>query len=340
MESNINFSAIETYCDKLSDKLCNDFFNKKNKINGGEILSLTEIKQLNFFIVYELFKKWKVETDKLKSPFFDYDSPEVQKALTKFLNVLSKNILVDKDHFKPLLKDATKKSVLLIFSPYEYFKIEFDDPEKARLKYEELIELKKYLKVNQHLLNAYIKRFEEEGIEEIFNDNAIRIFDEVCENIKETPEDFEPFHELFNKIVPLDLDKFYTEQPKNTAPKDKKEEKDTSAKKSPKEEVSDKKTLNDFLQKPSQTLADEHQHKQIQGIKKNITINQRFMFVNELFKGDADEFESVVNFLDNCNSWNEAMDFVKQNYVEGKGWDEESEEVQEFMEILDKRFPN
>lgn len=64
------------------------------------------------------------------------------------------------------------------------------------------------------------------------------------------------------------------------------------------------------------------------------------MFVNELFGGNADEFESVVTYLDNCDKKSDAMSFIMANCIEAKGWDQESEEVAEFMYVVQKRFPD
>jgi len=335
MESNINFNAIEAYSKTFTDKVCDAYFEKKEHISGEEILELTPIKQINLFAIYELFKRWKQETEDMKSPYFDYEHKAVREALHKYMNVLSKHISVDDNNFKRLFNSAVQKTLLLIFSPYEYFKIEINDPDKPRLKFKELKELKKYVKINQHLLNAYIERFEREGIEEIFNDTAVRLFDEVCEKIKETPEDFEKFQKQFDDILPLDINQFYDAPAPSPPPAEPVTGEDPS--KSKKEKASHK-TLNDVLQKDQKTFADDKQFRKIEGIKKNITINQRFMFVNELFRGDVEEFETAVGHLDNCDDYEEAMKYVQQNLLGAKGWDEEREEVREFIDIVDKRF--
>ncbi len=86
-------------------------------------------------------------------------------------------------------------------------------------------------------------------------------------------------------------------------------------------------------------IIDIHEKKPLEGIRKSITINQRFMFEKDLFKGDKNEFEMVINYLDNCQSRQEALDFVNDNYATKKKWDLEKEEVVEFFEIINKRFP-
>jgi len=63
------------------------------------------------------------------------------------------------------------------------------------------------------------------------------------------------------------------------------------------------------------------------------------MFVNDLFKGSMDDFEMAVGILENCNNFDEAMDFIKTNYFDKNIWDSEKEEVQEFVEVVQRRFP-
>lgn len=337
MESNINFNEISTYSQSFSQSVCDRFFSDKDSITGKEILTLTPVQQVNLFVIYELLSLWKEENKKLESPYFDYSAEEVQEALKKVMNTLSKNIKIENQHLYPLLEKATEKALLLIFSPYQFYKNEIDKPERGRLKVSQLQELKKYVKVNQHLLNHYIDRLQQENIEEIFNDDAIRMFDEVCEDIQESPDDFESYIPMFSEILPLDINLFYHEPDEDSLDDDQFEE--THFEEGNEESEPEIHNLNESWHKDVETLADIHEKRQIDGIKKNITINQRFMFVNELFEGNADEFESVVSFLDNCDKKTDAMGFIQLNCIEGKGWDKDTEEVQEFIQIVSKRFP-
>lgn len=333
MESNINFTEISKYSKSFADSAIDHFFENKSNINGEEILNFTPVQQVNLFIIYELLNLWKEENRKLESPYFDYSSSEVQEALKKLMNSLSRNIRIKSEDLKPLLLNATEKALLLIFSPYQFYKNEIDRPEKAKLKFAQLEELKKYVKVNKHLLIHYIDRLNAENIEEIFNDDAIRIFDEVCENMKESPDDFESFIPQFSKVAPLNINLFYRESEEGQIHSKHYEEQEGDV------VVPEINSLNETWHKEVETLADIHEKRQIDGIRKNITINQRFMFVNELFEGNADEFESVVNFLDNCDKKADAIGFIEANCIEAKGWDRTTEEVQEFILIINKRFP-
>ncbi len=342
MESNINHQVINSYSKSFAQILINRYFTKKSSIQGEDIIGFSEIKQINYFVLKILFEKWKSDFDRLKSPYFDFTNKEVQKAIPAFMNVLSKNILVIKEDFLPLLEEATYKTILLIFSPYEYYLQEINKPAFQQISISDLHAIQKYIKINDHLLKAFIERFNSDGIQAVFNDDAVRIFDEVCESIKETPEDFDIYHQQLSKVMDLDINEVYSQV-------------DDIAREYEEDQEENQKTevisINEKYQVPKQTLLDTlganqkegiidiHEKKPIKGIKKSITINQRFMFENDLFNGNKDELEMVINYLDNCTNHHEAMDFINENYAQKKNWDLEKEEVIEFFNVINKRFP-
>lgn len=337
MESNINHQLINSYSKSFAKEHINDFFKKKSSITGEEILNFSEIKQINYFILKILFEKWKSEFNTLKSPYFDYKNEKVQKAVNTFMNVLSKNILVSKEDFRLLLEEATYKTILLIFSPYEYYLQEINNPTYQQISTNDLYAIQKYVKINGHLLQAYIDRFNSEGIQAVFNEEAVRIFDEVCETIKETPEDFDAYQQEFSKVLVLDLNEVYSDDSnkESVETNDKHESVNINEKFKSKNQ-----TLLDTLStEKKEAIIDIQEKKPLKGIKKSITINQRFMFEADLFNGDKDEFEMVVNYLDNCTSNKEAMEFINENYVQKKNWDLKKEEVIEFFSVINTCFP-
>jgi hypothetical protein len=95
----------------FASKLADSFFLKNEKINGKEILSFCDIKQVNLFVVKELMRLWNAESEKWRSPFFNYESAEVQEVVAQFKIVLSNNISISKKDFVPLLKAATAQTL-------------------------------------------------------------------------------------------------------------------------------------------------------------------------------------------------------------------------------------
>lgn len=333
MESKLNHNAIEAYCNNYSKKILSELYANKDIVEGKEILQIKGLSQINFFVLKLLFQKWKQETDKLQSPYFDYQHKEVKKALKDFLNTLSQHIAIKRAHFEPLFKKALYDTILLIFAPYDFYRREVNPSDKTRIKLAELQDSAKYIKINKHFMEALVKRFQEAELEEVFNDEALEMLNEVCEHIQIMPEDVDGYLAQLSELIPLTLDQVYGDSPAATNPK--KEKEPAPAKPFVDESV----TLNDQLQKKMKSTLDELQEKQKNGsIKKSITINQRFMFVKELFGGSNEQFEKALELIDRANSYVEVNQLVKTEYMVHYNWDMESEEVAEFLELLERRF--
>lgn len=316
MESKLNHQAIDAYSKALAKQLSQSFFSNSSHISGKEILELSPNKQINLMVLKNLFRKWKKENAKLQSPYFDYHSDEVKKAMKDFMNTLSRHIYVKKEHFEPLLKESIKDSVLLAFSPYDFYSKEINQRDDSRLRLSDLKDLKKYIKFNEFLLDGLIEHFESHKEDVVFNDTAFEMFNEVCSNSEEQPADIQPLLAEFSKTLPLSLADIYLE-----------EDKDQTG------------ILNEKLQsKDKQTLADKLAKSGGKSIMKMLTLNQRFMFVNELFEGNQNQFLSAIEQIDGMDNYKEASSHVKKSFADKYDWDMETEEVQEFMELVEKRF--
>src|SRR5882672_2631694 len=102
MDEKISLKAVDHYSEAYAAKVATVFFTKKDRITGPEILTLCAINQINLFVVRELMHAWRLENQKLKSTYFDYQAKEVVEALKHFQNTVSNNILISKNEFIPL----------------------------------------------------------------------------------------------------------------------------------------------------------------------------------------------------------------------------------------------
>ena len=73
-------------------------------------------------------------------------------------------------------------------------------------------------------------------------------------------------------------------------------------------------------------------------IRNHISLNQRFMFVKELFGGDGQMFNQALDELDRKASLAEADHYIQRDIAGKYGWPVESEAVLEFQSVLEKRF--
>lgn len=354
MDNKLNYSSIEAYSTAYAKKLVNNFFSLEESINGKQILALSAIPQVNLLVIKNLFQKWKKETGKLQSPYFNYDTEEVKTALQHFMNVLSNNIAIRKNNFEPLLKKSVTDAIFLIFSPYVFYSKEINNPEKSRISIDDLKGIGKYIKVNKVLLDRLIAQFEDDDIEEVFNDEGISIFNEIYEETMLPKISWDEYLEKFSQVHPLTLDMIFEEAQEEGQDEDfekpltRNKEKPFVIKEKGEHETA--KNLNERFQKTQKTLheqlsveaastlVDLHQRNKIDSLKKHITLNQKFMFVKELFSGNQEEYNQALEKLEVCNSYDEAIAVLREKYIHKYSWDMEGEEESEFLEVLAKKY--
>jgi hypothetical protein len=218
MESAINNNYLKSYAETYSDQIVQIFFETKSRIRGEEILELTNLKQINLFVIKRLMEQWKRESDKLKSPFFNYEDKEVIARFQELMNILSKNIWIDKKHFQPLLTDAVIDTLYLIFSPYAFFQRELN-PAGTMQQKSELLASKKFIRINGELYEAFLNKIRLSDKEKFSAEETGNLFNKVCEEINFQPEEPDAYIEKFSEIEPLYLQKIYQEVEKESGEK-------------------------------------------------------------------------------------------------------------------------
>ena len=302
MEEKISAKAIDQYSNFFASKLADSFFQKKEKINGQEILALSEIKQVNLLVVKELMRLWNAEQQKWLSPFFDYEAEAVQKSREQFKNTLSNHILISKKDFLPLLKLAVSQTLFLILAPYDFFSNVLDSKSKGLIKVDDLKNETRYLKINKAPLEKLVEKLEERKSDVITGNEAFALLDRILEEVNFTPEDIEGYMAIFSKLVPLKVEELF--EFKNETKKD-----------------------------PPSSV--EGTRKNEFRIKDSLTINQKFMFTKILFNGDFERFSEAIDRFDKFKNVSQAVNFIDENHPQ---WDKDSEEYEEFFAILQRKF--
>jgi hypothetical protein len=353
MDEKISLEAITRYADAYADKVLDRFFSSRDKITGNDILELCNIQQVNLFVIRELFKSWKEDTKKMQSPYFDYEKQEVKEALDSLMRLLSQNISISRQHFAPLLKKAVGQVLLVVFDPYDFYSMVLTGKEN-KLDVGRFKEEIKYLKVNKAPLEKMLTKLEEKGVSEIPGSEAFSILDQILEEVSFTPEDVEGYIEKFSSVVPLDANKLYVAKgeepapppppaPKPAPPQERQERRSEAAPLRSKSEPLPtpqkppvRLTVNEMLsrQQLRPTLADNFQR--IGKIRDSLTINQKFMFTKVLFHGDFELFSQAIDHLDKLENKKAALRYIEDEHA--SGWDHDSNEFHEFMELVEKRF--
>ena len=85
------------------------------------------------------------------------------------------------------------------------------------------------------------------------------------------------------------------------------------------------------------SISDKFLHTPIASLKDAFSLNDRYLFANELFKKDMTLFNEIVKKIDSCKNLIEAQELLNQAKTDFN-WDAENERVISFYELVERRF--
>ena len=86
-------------------------------------------------------------------------------------------------------------------------------------------------------------------------------------------------------------------------------------------------------------LGEHHTKSQsISDLKQAITLNDKLLFIKELFNGYSLAYSEAIEILNRFTSVNEADLFLKKNYVVKNNWDKKPETTAKFYALLNRRY--
>jgi hypothetical protein len=97
-------------------------------------------------------------------------------------------------------------------------------------------------------------------------------------------------------------------------------------------------SLNDRLKQEKTEVVEVLKHEPIKDLRKAIGINDRFVFINELFRGDEPMYERSIKTINGFHIYPEAEYWINRELVVKLGWDKESEIVRHFYQLVKRRF--
>ncbi|MBK8364234.1 MAG: hypothetical protein IPL24_11310 [Bacteroidetes bacterium] len=82
----------------------------------------------------------------------------------------------------------------------------------------------------------------------------------------------------------------------------------------------------------------DHLHKvPVKDLKAAIGLNEKFQFINQLFNGDSQKYNSSVEHLNTCGSSNKAQEFMKTISLD-YNWEKQPSVASLFMDIVERRY--
>ncbi|HVB02607.1 MAG TPA: hypothetical protein VNE41_02685 [Chitinophagaceae bacterium] len=96
---------------------------------------------------------------------------------------------------------------------------------------------------------------------------------------------------------------------------------------------------NEQLGHTQQEVAEKLSTALIKELQDAITLNDKFVFINDLFRGDRDMYDRSVKTINSFTSMREAEYWIERELKIKMGWREEHELVKNFYGVVRKRFP-
>jgi hypothetical protein len=111
----------------------------------------------------------------------------------------------------------------------------------------------------------------------------------------------------------------------------------------PKKEVNDlavteNKSLNDTLKEVTRELSAKLSDSPVKDLRKAIGVNDRFLFISELFRGDEAMYERSIKTINSFTIWPEAEYWIRRELKIKIGWADSNETVQQFDQLIKRRF--
>lgn len=97
-------------------------------------------------------------------------------------------------------------------------------------------------------------------------------------------------------------------------------------------------SLNDKLRQGKTELVEVLKETPVKDLRKAIGINDRFLFINELFRGDEAMYERSIKTINSFNIYPEAEYWINRELKVKIGWNNNSVTVQHFDQLVKRRF--
>ncbi len=97
-------------------------------------------------------------------------------------------------------------------------------------------------------------------------------------------------------------------------------------------------SLNEKLKQSRTELSDALSETSIKDLRKGIGLNDRFLFINELFRGDEVMYERSIKTINGFAIYPEAEYWIKRELKLKLGWMESNPVVKQFDQLVRRRF--
>ncbi len=97
-------------------------------------------------------------------------------------------------------------------------------------------------------------------------------------------------------------------------------------------------SLNDQLKPNNIAISDTFRKEAITDLNKAIALNDRYVFINELFRGDEVMYERSLKTINGFTTLLEAQSWIQRELKVKLGWNESASIVAQFDQLINRRF--
>ena len=97
-------------------------------------------------------------------------------------------------------------------------------------------------------------------------------------------------------------------------------------------------SINDKLRQGKTELMEVLKETPVKDLRKAIGINDRFLFINDLFRGDETMYERSIKTINNFSIYPEAEYWITRELKVKLGWPAEHPSVDHFVQLVKRRF--
>ncbi len=105
-----------------------------------------------------------------------------------------------------------------------------------------------------------------------------------------------------------------------------------------KNEISSKPDINEAFTTEDSSISGHLQKQPITDLMSAIGLNERYLYANELFEGDMQEFKNAIKMLNEFESVMEAKSFFESGLRNTYGWEDDNELAQALFNLIERRY--
>ena len=103
-------------------------------------------------------------------------------------------------------------------------------------------------------------------------------------------------------------------------------------------EISSKPDINEAFASEDSSISGHLQKQPIADLMSAIGLNERYLYANDLFEGDMQEFKNAIKMLNEFENVGDAKSFFESGLRGTYGWEDENELAQALFNLIERRY--